>query len=136
MGSTRGTTIYGTQMLADDSTEVSLATTLTQSDSGKVLYLKATTGKAITLPAPVDGFKVKIVTAQAFATTAWTIVSTGANVRGGAIVNSAFVASAGTTTITLSASAETLGDFIELVSDGTSYFVSGVGASASSIAFS
>ena len=136
MGSTRGTIIYGTQMLAVDTTELTVATTLTQSDSGKVLYLKSATGRAITLPAPVDGFKVKIITAQAFGTTAWTIVSTGANVRGGAIVNSTFVASAGTTTITLSASAETIGDFVELVSDGTSYFVTGIGALASSIAFS
>jgi len=134
--STRGTTIYGTQMLADDTTNITAATTLTQSDSGKVLYLKAAAGAAVTLPAPADGFKVKIITGQAFATTAWTIVSTGANVRGGAIVNSVFVASAGTTTITLSASAETIGDFVELTSDGTSYFVTGIGAVASSIAFS
>ena len=136
MASTRGTTVYGTEMLADITGTIAVATTLTQSDSGKVLYLKATTGKAVTLPAPVNGFKVKIVTAQTFITTAWTIVSTGTNIRGGAIVNSVFVPSAGTTTITLSASAETIGDFIELVSDGTSYFVSGTGASASSIAFS
>ena len=134
--STRGTIIYGTQMLAVETTNVTGATTLTQSDSGKVLYLKATAGGAVTLPAPSDGFKVKIITGQAFATTAWTIVSTGANIRGGAIVNSTFVASAGTTTITLSASAETIGDFVELVSDGTSYFVTGIGALASSIAFS
>lgn len=136
MASTRGTTVYGAEMLADVTGTIAVATTLTQSDSGKVLYLKATTGKAVNLPAPTNGFKVKIITGQAFATTAWTIVSTGANIRGGAIVNSAFVASAGTTTITLSASAETIGDFIELTSDGTSYFVSGVGALASSIAFS
>lgn len=134
--STRGTTIYGTEMLADVTGTISSATTLTQSDSGKVLYLKATTGKAVNLPAPANGFKVRFVTGQAFATTAWTIVSTGANIRGGAIVNSAYVASAGTTTITLSASAETIGDFVELISDGTSYFVTGVGALATSIAFS
>ncbi len=133
--STRGTTIYGTQMLSDDTTNITGATTLTQSDSGKVLYLKAATGAAITLPAPVDGFKVKIITGQAFATTAWTIVSTGANVRGGANVNSTFVASAGTTTTTFSAGAETIGDFVELTSDGTYYFITGVGALATSIAF-
>ena len=136
MASTRGTTIYGTEMLADVTNDISVATTLTQSDSGSIKYLKASTGKAVSLPAPVDGFKIKFVTGQAFATTAWTIVSTGANIRGGAIVNSVYVASAGTTTITFSASAETIGDFIELTSDGTSYFVTGVGALASSIAFS
>ena len=136
MASTRGTTVYGTEMLADITGTIAVATTLTQSDSGTIKYLKATTGKAVSLPAPANGFKIRIVMAQTFITTAWTIVSTGANIRGGAIVNSVFVASAGTTTITLSASAETIGDFIELVSDGTSYFVSGNGALASSIAFS
>lgn len=132
---TKTGTVYGTPVV-DLVENVSAATTLTFADSGKTLYMKASAGKAITLPAPEAGFKVKIVTGQAFATTAWTVVSTGANIRGGAIVNSTFVASAGTTTITFSASAETIGDYVELTSDGTSYFVNGVGASASSIAFS
>lgn len=128
--------LYGDGKLAELVGTVASATTLTQSDSGKVLFLKAAAGAAVSLPAPSAGFNVRIVTGQAFATTAWTVVSTGANIRGGAIVNSTFVASAGTTTVTFSASAETIGDFIELSSDGTSYFVTGVGALASSIAFS
>ncbi len=129
-------TVYGVERLGDIVKDVAVATTLTSGASGSTLFMKAAAGKAITLPAPAAGFKLKIVTGAAFATTAWTVVSTGANIRGGAIVNSVFVASAGTTTITFSASAETIGDFIELTSDGTSYFVTGVGAAASSIAFS
>lgn len=133
---TRTNTVSGYENLLDIVGTLSVAGSLTVNDSGKVLYLKSATGRAINLPAPTAGFKLKVVTAQTFATTAWTFVSTGANVRGGAIVNSTFVASAGTTTITLSASAETLGDYFELTSDGTSYFINGVYAAASGVAFS
>jgi len=134
--STRTSTVSRNEPLVDLVKTLSVAGSLTISDSGKVCYLKSATGRAINLPAPTSGFKLKVVTAQTFATTAWTFVSTGANIRGGAIVNSVFVASAGTTTITLSASAETLGDWFEITSDGTSYFINGVYAAASGVAFS
>lgn len=49
----------------------------------------------------------------------------------GAIVNSVFAASAGTTTITLSF--RTLGDWFEITSDGTSYFINGVHVAAWSV---
>jgi len=133
---TRSTTVYADQKTVDYVKEVAVATTLTTSDTGKVIYLKSATGRAITLPAPTSGFNVRIITAQLFATTAFTIVAPSAILRGGAVVNSVFVPSAGTTTITLSATAETIGDYIELKSDGVSYFVSGNGAQAASIAFS
>ena len=133
---TTTTTVSGNQPLVDLTQTLTVAHALTINDSGFVCYLKSATGRAITLPAPTAGFKLKVITAQTFATTAWTFVSTGANIRGGAVVNSTFVASAGTTTITLSASAETLGDYFELTSDGTSYFISGNFAAATGCAFS
>jgi microcystin-dependent protein len=61
--------LYGDSKLAESIGTVTSATTLTQSDSGKVLFLKATAGAQITLPAPSAGFNVRIVTGQAFATT-------------------------------------------------------------------
>jgi len=133
---TTTTTVAGNQPLLDLTKTLSVAGALTIDDSGYVCYLKSATGRAITLPAPTAGFKVKVSTAQVFATSAWTFTSTGANIRGGAIVNSTFVPSAGTTTVTLSASAETLGDFFELTSDGTSYFINGNFATAAACTFS
>lgn len=113
------------------------ATTLTAADSGKTILLNAAAGFAITLPAAVAGLKYKFLTAAAFATTAFTIVTdSGDNViQGGAIVNSVFVPAADEDTITFSASAETVGDYVELESDGTNWLCNGVGAAASSIAF-
>lgn len=123
---TRTSNVSGNQPLLDLTKTLSIAGSLTIDDSGYVCYLKSATGRAINLPAPVNGFKLKVITAQTFATTAWTFVSTGANVRGGAIANSSFVQATGATTITLSATAEALGDFFEITSDGTSYFINGV----------
>ncbi len=97
--STRTSVVFGDEKLGDYLRTIAVAGSLTLNDSGAVCYLKSATGRAINLPAPTAGFKLKVITAQVFATTAWTFVSTGANVRGGAIVNSTFVASAGTTTI-------------------------------------
>lgn len=121
---------------AENVVDVAAATTLTIADSGKVLVLKAAAGAAITLPAVTTGkWNFRIVTGLAFATTAWTVVSTTNVIQGGAIVNSTFVPAANENTITFSASAETLGDYIELVSDGTNIFVNGVATAAGAITF-
>jgi hypothetical protein len=115
---------------------VTAALTLTSADSGKTLILKAAAGVAITLPAvTVIGFKIKVRTGLAFATTNFTIVSPTAVIQGGAIVNSTFVAAANENTISFVATAETLGDFVEIESDGTNYHVSGVAAAAGAITF-
>jgi hypothetical protein len=133
---TTTSTVAGTTPLLDLTKTLTVAGSLTKDDSGYVCYLKSATGRAINLPAPLAGFKLTVITAQTFASTAWTFISTGANIRGGVLVNSAFVESAGTTTVTLSASAETLGDFFQLTSDGTSYFISGNFKAATGCAFS
>lgn len=134
--STRGTTLSGAEFQLKRTTTIDSAKTLTNADSGTIFTMSATEGKAITLPALTDGFYAKFITGSTFATTAWTIVAPSAVLRGGAIVNSTFVASAGTTTITFSASAEAIGNYVEITCDGTYFYVNGVGAGASSIAFS
>lgn len=133
---TRTSIIYGTESEAKDTQTLSLATTLTASDSGKVITLSASTGKVITLPSvAIDGFNLKVIVGANFATTNFTIVSPTAVIQGGAHVNSTFVPAANENTISFVASAETVGDYIELVSDGTNYYVNGFGASAGSITF-
>ena len=110
------------------------ATTLTAADSGKT-YLINGTGYTVTLPAPHAGFSVKFIVAAAFSTDC--VVQTPADNRdilnGGVIVNGAIVESDATDRVTFEDDAESIGDYIEIHSDGTSYFLSGNGNAASSI---
>ncbi len=127
---------FGTLEQATLTTTVSLAKTLTSSDSGGMFVLNATAGKVLTLPSvAVDGFNCKVIVGAAFATTNFTVVSPTAKIQGGAIVNSVFVPAVDENTISFVASAESVGDYIEIVSDGTNYYVSGVGALAGSVTF-
>lgn len=113
------------------------ATTLTDADSGQVLILKATGGAAVTLPSSATVWNLKVIIGQAFASTAWTLVTAGGEnkIQGGAIVNSTLVPAADEDTITFSASAETVGDYVELQSDGTNIYCNGVGTASGAIAF-
>jgi hypothetical protein len=110
------------------------ATTLTAADSGKT-YLISGTGYTVTLPAPHAGFSVKFIVAAAFSTD--TVVQTPADNRdtlnGGVIVNGAIVESDATDRVTFEDGAESIGDFIEITSDGTSFFLFGNGNASSSI---
>lgn len=117
---------------------ISAATTLDASHSGKTLILNAAAGVAISLPAvssALAGFKCKIIVSAAFATTDFTVVSTTNVIQGGAIVNSTFVPASNENTISFVATAESVGDYIEIECDGTNWYVNGVGASAGSITF-
>ena len=110
------------------------ATTLTAADSGKT-YLISGTGYTVTLPAPHAGFSVKFIVAAAVSTDC--VVQTPADNRdtlnGGVIVNGAIVESDATDRVTFEDGAESIGDFIEISSDGTSFFLFGNGNAASSI---
>ncbi len=110
------------------------ATTLTAADSGRT-YLISGTGYTVTLPAPHAGFNVKFIVAAAFSTD--TVIQTPADNRdtlnGGVIVNGAIVESDATDRVTFEDGAESVGDFIEISSDGTSFFLFGNGNAASSI---
>lgn len=136
MASTRGTIIYGVREQVDRTTTLSTATTLTNSDSGKVFTLSGSAGVAITLPSvAVDGFNAKFVIGSAFATTNFTVVAPTQVIQGGAIVNSVFVPASNENVISFVATAETIGDYVNIVSDGTKYYVDGAGALAGSITF-
>ena len=114
---------------------VDAARTLTKADSGKVFILKAAAGVAVTLPTPIAGFKAKFVVGLAFATTNFTVVASTNVIQGGADVNSTFVPAANENTISFVASAETLGDYVEITSDGTNFYVNGVGTATGAITF-
>ena len=111
------------------------ATTLTAKDSGKVLILKAAAGAQITLPAVATsaGLRFKFIVGQLFATTDWTVKALSNAIEGSVLVNGAHVAGVDENTISFVASAEAIGDFAELVCDGTNWYVNGSGVAAGSI---
>ena len=111
------------------------AATLTAEDSGKVFILNAAAGAQITLPAVADaaGQNYRFIVGALFATTAWTIRAASNRIQGGVIVNSALVPGADENTITFSASADTVGDFVELKCDGINWYVFGMGTAAGAI---
>jgi hypothetical protein len=111
------------------------ATTLTAEDSGKVFILKASAGAQITLPAVATsaGLRFKFIVGQLFATTDWTVKAATNVIEGSVLVNGAHVAGVDENTISFVASAESIGDFAELVCDGTNWYVNGSGVSAGAI---
>ena len=113
------------------------AVTLLASQSGADVYLNATAGFAITLPAVAAGLNFRFTVAAAFATTNFTVVTPGLVdiIQGGATVAGSDVPAADEDTISFVATAELKGDFVELWSDGTSWFVNGRGTTAGSITF-
>jgi hypothetical protein len=118
----------------DDYELVSASGSLNLSDSGKVFKISGT-GYTMTLPAPTAGWKAKFVVSAAFSTD-FVVQSPADNrdtINGGVIVNGAIVEADAVDRVTFEDDAESIGDYIEIHSDGTSYFLSGNGNAASSI---
>ena len=115
--------------------DITEATVLDFSYSGKNLILKAAEGAAITLPdvATSAGAVFKFITGLAFATTNWTIVSATNVIQGAVIVNSAHVAGVNENTISFVATAESIGDYVQLECDGTNWYITGSGVTTGSI---
>jgi hypothetical protein len=113
--------------------EITEAVTLTSDDSGKVFILNAAAGVEVALPAIAAGLKFKFILGAAFITTDWTILSATDVTQGNVLVAGAHVAGSDENTVSFVASAESIGDYVEYVSDGTNWYVSGSGVTAGSI---
>jgi len=113
------------------------ARTITMSDSGKVFMMSKDPGAQITLPAVATsaGLKLTFIVGLAFTTTAWTLKAASNCIHGGAIVNSVFVAASEENLVTFAHAAETVGDYLNLICDGTGYYVDGVATAAGGITF-
>jgi hypothetical protein len=99
---------------------VAAATTLTAKDNGKTFFLDAAAGATITLPSGAVGMRFKFIVTSAFATSNWVVDSAeGDNISGNLIVAGAHVAAAAEDQINFVATAESVGDWIELVWDNT-----------------
>lgn len=106
---------------------------LTAADSDKTFFLNLAGGFTVTLPAPALGLNYKFIV-KAAPTTAYIITTPGTttpNIIQGTIASGDLDASADTTatalsdTITFVANKAAIGDSLDLVSDGTSWFARG-----------
>lgn len=123
-------TTYGHGVSRPVQTTISAAYTIHEGESGTEFVLNAAAGAAVTLPSPKPGLSFSFVVGAAFATTNWTIVTaSSANIIHGSVeVAGAVVVAGSEDTISFVATAETIGDRVDLSSDGTSWFLSGSAA--------
>jgi len=100
-------------------------TTLTVAQSGTIVNM-GTAGLDVTLPAPTvaNGVHYRFVVSAAFATTNMTIVAgTADTIEGSLIVAGAVVDCSANDLITLVATSEDIGDFVDLYSNGTYWLI-------------
>jgi len=134
-----GTTVTGGIKITS---EILAATkTIALTDSGKTFYLAHATEFATTLPALSTvpaGFMVRFVVSAAPSGANYTIVTGNSAEKllyGIAVVNGASVAAAADTTVTFTAAAAVKGDYVQIESDGVSWYVSGIASAATGITF-
>ena len=123
------------QQLADmirDNEDVTAANTLTYSECGKTIFLNSATEFATTLPSPVAGCYFKFIVKAAPVGANYTIVTSGgADILIGG-VNELEVDTSddgpyddNADVITFIASTALVGDYVEMISDGTSWYFVG-----------
>lgn len=107
----------------------SAASTLSQHDNGKTILLNSTTAFATTLPSPFMGGRFKFIVTGIPGASAHTIGAGSAIIKGSVssadLANvSAAASTTGGTTISLTTTAY-VGDWIEVVSNGVNWLLSG-----------
>jgi len=119
--------INDTLILTDDKT-------LTDANSGEVIFLNAAAGGTVTLPALKAGLNFKILVGATAPTTGWIIDSAeGDNISGVLTVNGALIGAVAEDQINFIASTALSGDYIDLECDGLGWYVRGTGSAAGSI---
>ena len=119
---------------AIDYKSISVDTTLDACDSGKTILLDAI-GEAITLPAPIQGVNYKFLATATTATSNWVITATGALIYGSIELAGAVEAASAETSINLVIAKFLPGDYINLESDGTNWYISGSVVTALGVVF-
>jgi hypothetical protein len=114
-------------------TETTAATdVLTTADCGKTIFLSHATEFATTLPAAVAGCYFKFIVANAPETASYTVVTdSSANVIHGQVASAEDAAGSVATvaaadTITFVDAKAIIGDYVEVISDGTNWYISGM----------
>ena len=108
--------------------------TLDMGDSGKVYMLYSTVARTITLPAVAAGLKFKFIATDTTADSSIATSEGTALLKGGAECGDAYLTLAGTTIIVEAAGS--VGDWLEMICDGTYWYVSGHGTHDASFSVS
>lgn len=137
-----GTAITAAQMAAatlaaNASRTITAIDSIVASDHGKTIYINNATGFAITLPAPIAGFRCKFVSKTSNTSGNHTIVTpSSTNIIKGFAANAAGAAVTPLSdgdTISFVANQSVAGDQVTLDSDGTSWFMGGFAQVAAGI---
>ena len=107
---------------------------LDMGDSGKIYMVYSTVARTITLPAVKAGLKFKFIMTDTTADSSITTSEGTALLKGGAECGDAYLTLAGTTIVLEAAGA--VGDHLELICDGTYWYVSGHGSHDASFSVS
>ena len=107
---------------------------LDMGDSGKIYMVSSTVARTITLPAVSAGLKFKFIMTDTTADSSITTSEGTALLKGGAECGDAYLTLAGTTIVLEAAGA--VGDHLELICDGTYWYVSGHGSHDASFSVS
>ena len=94
-------------------------------DSGKTYFVESTVARTITLPAVKAGLKFKFVATDTTADSSIATSEGTALLKGGSEAGNSYLTLAGTTIIVEAAAS--VGDWLEMVCDGTYWYVSGHG---------
>jgi hypothetical protein len=120
------------------STEIVTTTNvIAATESGKTFFLNSATAFVSTLPAPAAGLKFKfVITTQPTSGNHTVVTNAGANViEGMCDVNSTLVLASNEDSINIVQNTAIIGDWFEVISDGTSWFVHGDSGAAGGITF-
>lgn len=139
----QGISVNGTDVISSTRALTALApvttltsdTTITAAASGTI-YNIGTAGVDVTLPSPTTsaGVNYRFVVSANYATTAMTIISgTADTIDGSLMVAGAIVACDAADLISISATNEDVGDFVEVTSNGTNWVVGPSNAFAASV---
>ena len=108
--------------------------TVPASESG-ITYLLDGIGEAITLPAVASGLNYKFICTVTAVTTDWTVTAATAVIQGSAEVAGAIIAASDESLITLVVAKWLPGDWFEIESDGTNWYVRGQVVTALGLTF-
>jgi hypothetical protein len=109
--------------------------TLTADDNGKVFILSDAASGDITLPAVATnvGFECKVICGFAITSASALISAEGDNIEGSIVVNGAQVDVDAADQLNFVQTAENIGDWVSVISDGTYWYAEGVGHGAGAI---
>ena len=126
--------VVGAAGAAATAESVTAGVTLVVADSGKTVFLADAASGDVTLPAVTNtGFRVRVVCAFAITTSSAVISAEGDNITGTLVVNGATVLAEVEDQINFILNLAEVGDYIDVVSDGTQWIVNGIGGAAGSI---